>query len=49
MVILVLFVQFSGEFCLWFWFLILSALPNMMHFVPTVLIKHAKGDLGILI
>ena len=43
MAILVLFEQFSGKFCLYFWPLILSALPNkpMMHFVRTVLIMRA--------
>ena len=32
MAILVLFEQFSGKFCLCFWPLILSALPNTMLF-----------------
>ena len=36
MVILVLFEQFSGKFCLGLWPLILSASPNMMHGVRTV-------------
>ena len=36
MAILVLFEQFSGKFCFYFWPLILSASPNMMHFVRTV-------------
>ena len=35
MAILVLFAQFSAKFCLKFLFLILSASPNMMHFVRT--------------
>ena len=35
MAILMLFEQFSGKFCLKFLTLILSALPNMMHFVRT--------------
>ena len=42
MAILVLFEQFSGKFCLYFWSLILSASPNMMHFVRAVLIMRAK-------
>ena len=33
MVILALFVQFSGKGCSYFWLLPLSASPNMMHFV----------------
>ena len=32
MAVLVLFEQFSGKFCLYFWFPILSASPNMMRF-----------------
>ena len=34
MAILVLFEQFSGKFCLWFWPLIFNTgtLPNIMHF-----------------
>ena len=39
--ILVLFNQFSGKFCLNSLTLILSALPNMMHFVRTFLIMRA--------
>ena len=35
------FEQFSGNFCLCFWPLILSASPNMMHFVRTVSIMRA--------
>ena len=42
------FEQFSGNFCLCFWPLILSASPNMMHFVRTVSIMRAEGDSGIL-
>ena len=41
MAILVVFEQFSGKFCLYFWLLILSASPNMMHFVRTVSIMRA--------
>ena len=46
MAILVLFEQFSGKVCLYFWPLILSASPNIMHFVRTVSIINAyvKGD-----
>ena len=33
MAILVLFVQFSGKGCSYFWRLLLSASPNTMHFV----------------
>ena len=40
MAILVLFEQFSRKFCLNFLTLILSALPNMMHFVITLWIMH---------
>ena len=36
MAILLLFEQFSGKVCSYFWPLILSASPNMMHFVRTV-------------
>ena len=36
MAILVLFEQFSDIFCLYFWPLILSTSPNLMHFVRTV-------------
>ena len=43
MVILVLFEQFSGKFCLKFLTLILSALPNMMHLARTFSIKRAIG------
>ena len=39
--ILVLFEQFSGKFCLYFWSPILSALPNMMRFFRAVSIKRA--------
>ena len=49
MAILVLFEQFSGKFCLYFWPLILSDSPNMMHFVHTVSIIRAEGELGILL
>ena len=40
MVILALFEQFSGKVCSYFWPL-LSALSNMMHFVSTVSIMRA--------
>ena len=36
MAILVLFKQFLGKVCSYFWPLNLSASPNMMHFVHTV-------------
>ena len=39
MVILVLFEEFSGKVCLYFWPLTLSASSNMMHFVSTILIR----------
>ena len=41
MAILVLFEQFSGKVCSYFWPLNLSASPNMMHFVRTVSIIRA--------
>ena len=41
MAILVLFEKISGKLCLKFLTLILSALPNMMHFVRTFLITLA--------
>ena len=41
MAILVLFEQLSRKFCLKFLTLILSALPNMMHFVRTFSIMRA--------
>ena len=41
MAILELFEQFSGKVCSYIWPLILSASPNMMHFVRTVLIMRA--------
>ena len=41
MAILVLFEQFSGKVCSYFWPLILSASPNVMHFVCTVSIMRA--------
>ena len=41
MAILVFFEQFSGEACLYFRPLTLSASPNMMHFVRTVSIMCA--------
>ena len=41
--------QFLVKFCVWFWPLILSVSPNMMHFVRTVSIVLAKGDSGILL
>ena len=44
MAILVLFEQFLGKFCLHFWPLSLSALPNIMHFVGTETIMRASGD-----
>ena len=39
--ILVIFENFSGKFCLNFLTLILSALPNVMHFLRTFSILHA--------
>ena len=41
MAILVIFEQFSGKICSYFWPLSLSASPNMMHFVGTVSIMRA--------
>ena len=41
MAILVLFEYFSGKFCLNFLTLILSASPNIMHFVCTFSIVRA--------
>ena len=41
MAILVLFEIFSGKLCLNFLTLILSASPNMIHFVRTFLIMRA--------
>ena len=41
MAILVLFEEFSGKLCLNFLTLILSASPNMMHFVRIFLIMRA--------
>ena len=41
MAILVLFVKFSSKICLNFVILILSASPNMMHFVRTFSINRA--------
>ena len=41
MAILMLFEKFSGKFCLNFSALILSASPNMVHFVPTFSIMRA--------
>ena len=41
MAILVLFEQFLGEVCLYFWLLLLSASPNMIYFVRTVSIMRA--------
>ena len=41
MVILVLFEQFSGKVCSYFWPLTLSASSNMMHFVSTASIMRA--------
>ena len=43
MAILVLFEKFSAKFCLNFLTLILSALPNVMHFVRTFLVMRAYG------
>ena len=43
MAILVLFVQFSGKFCLIFLALLLSTSPNMMHFVRTFSIMRGEG------
>ena len=40
-VILALFEQFLGKVCSYFWFIFLSALSNMMHFVSTVSIMRA--------
>ena len=42
MVILVLFESFSCKFCLNFLTLILSASPNLMHFVRTFSILRAR-------
>ena len=42
-VILVLFEQILGKFCLNFLPLILSVAPNMMHFVHTFSIMRAEG------
>ena len=47
--VLVLFEQFSGKVSSYFWPLTLSASPNMMHFVRTVSIMRAYGDLDILL
>ena len=41
MAILVLFEQFLDKLCLSFWPLILSAFPNMTHFVRPVSIMRA--------
>ena len=41
MVVLVLVEQFSGKLCLNFLTLILSASPNLIHFVPTFSIMRA--------
>ena len=41
MAILVPFEQFSSKVCSYFWPLILSASPNMIHFVRTVSIMRA--------
>ena len=49
MTILVLFEQFSGKICLYFWPLILSVSPNIMHFVRTVSIMRPEGDSSILL
>ena len=43
MAILVIFESFSAKFCLNFLTLILSASPNMMHFVRTFSIMRAYG------
>ena len=43
MAILELFEYLSPKFCLNFFTLILSALPNMMHFVRTFSIMRAYG------
>ena len=48
MAISMLFKQFSCKFCI-FWRLILSASPNIMHFVCTVSIMRVWGDPGILL
>ena len=49
MAILVLFEQFSGEFCLIFLPLTLNASPNMMHFVRLFSIMRAYGVRFIVI
>ena len=36
----ILVLQFSDKFCLYFWLLILSASPNLMHFLRTVSIMR---------
>ena len=41
MATLTLFGQFSGKVCSYFWPLSLSASPNMMYFIGTVLIMRA--------
>ena len=43
MAILVLFESVSGKFCLKFLTLILSAAPNMMHFVCSISIMRTYG------
>ena len=43
MAILVLFEHFSGKLCFNFLILILSTLPNMVHFVHTFSIVRAYG------
>ena len=47
MTILVLFEQFSGKVCSYFWPLIQSASPSMRHFVRTVSIMGTYSDLSI--
>ena len=48
MSILVLFEYISGKFCLHIFTLILSASPNMMHFVSTFSIMRAQGVRPVL-
>ena len=44
MAILVLLEPFLGKICLHLWPLSLSASPNMIYFVRTVLIMRAQGN-----
>ena len=43
MAIFVLLEYLSGKFCINFLTLILSASPNMMHFIRTFLVMRAQG------